>query len=124
MKQEIRLRRLYAFFNSKVLNVLLLMGIMALLLIGHAGSILLPPICAATAFALFIGYSLWIWIAKPKRITINVWISNSTIWFTLYYLVAINFTDLTWWWFAILIVAAIILCFIDMVSPHDQSFDI
>lgn len=124
MKQEIRHRRLYAFYNSKVLNVLLMIGVIALLLMDYASNMLLPALCSAVAFALFIGYSLWIWVRRPRQITISVWLSNSTIWFTLYYMIIICFPELSWWWFAAPIIAAIILCFIDMVGGHDEVFDI
>ena len=124
MKQEIVHRRLYAFFNSKVLNVLLVIGVISLLQIGFLESILLPSVCAITSFALFIGYTLWLWIKKPKQITINVWLSNKTIWFTLYYLIVINISNLIWQCRALPIVAAIIMCFIAMVRPKDEVFDI
>lgn len=124
MKQEIRHRRLYAFYNSKVLNVLLVIGVISLLQMDCLESMLLPGVCAITAFALFIGYTLWLWIKKPEQITINRWLSNTTIYFTLYYLIVINFSNLAWWWLAAPIIAAIILCFIDMIHPHDESFEI
>lgn len=122
MKQDIRHRRLYAFYNSKVLNVLVLIGVIALLLCGYSDSMLLPVICFATSFTLFIGYALWIWIKKPQKITINNWVSNLTGCFTLYYLIAIRFPNLAWWWFAAPIIAAIAICFFDMVRPHDETF--
>lgn len=125
MEQQIRHRRLYAFYNSKALNVLLLIGVLSLLQTGYSEATPVPAIaCSAVAFILFIGYTLWIWIKKPKQIIINTWLSNLTIWFTLYYLIIIQPNDLSWWWFATPVMAAIIIYFIDMIRPHDELFEI
>ncbi|MCM1310144.1 MAG: hypothetical protein NC301_03845 [Bacteroides sp.] len=77
-----------------------------------------------TAFVPFICYALWLWIKKPRCITINTWISNCSIWFTLYFLIVITIKDLSGWWYATPIIASIILIFIEMLHPHDKSFDI
>lgn len=124
MEEKIIHRRLYAFFNSKALNMLMLICVLSLTQIGYLQSMLLPVSCASVAFALFIGYSLWIWIKKPERVIIDTWLSSRTIWFTLYFLVIVNFSDLSVWWYILPLVAAIILLFVSIVRPHDRHFDI
>lgn len=124
MKQDIKHRRLYAFFNSKVLNVLYVMGVLSLLQVGYLKSMELPVVCSSASFALFIGYSLWLWIKKPKQIVVNVWLSDLTIWFTLFFLIVAAMKATSWMWYTFPIVAAIVMWFIDMICPHDKLFDI
>jgi len=45
MKQELRHRRLYAFYQRKVLNALMIVVIISLLLMAYTESMLLPVIC-------------------------------------------------------------------------------
>ncbi|MCM1032903.1 MAG: hypothetical protein NC405_04020 [Odoribacter sp.] len=124
MRQDIRHRRLYAFYQSKVLNTLMIVTVISLMQIGYLQSMVMPVICSSVSLALFIGYSLWLWIRKPKQITIDTWLSNLSIWFTLYFVVVVAMKDLTQWWYIFPIVAAIILMFINLVRPHDELFDI
>lgn len=124
MKQEIKHRRLYAFFNSKVLNVLYVIGVLSLLQVGYLKSMELPVVCSSASFALFIGYSLWLWLKKPKQIVVNVWLSDLTIWFTLFFVIVAAMKATSWIWYTFPIVAAIVMWFIDMIYPHDKLFDI
>ncbi len=122
--KEIVHRRLYAFFNSQVLNALYLVGLLLLLPIGYLQSLLLPTICGAPAFALFIGYSLWLWIKKPKQIVINTWLSNMTTWYTIYFLAVSLMKSPGEWWYIFPYVTAIILMFICLIRPRGQVFEI
>ncbi len=122
--QEIRHRRLYAFFNNKVLNVLSLIVIVSLTQIGYLREIIGPTICAAFAFALGLGYGLWFWIKKPKKIIINRWISDRNIWFTLYFLVVTGFQWTSMWVCLAPILAAILLLFLNLLRPKDELFEI
>lgn len=124
MKQQIRHRRLYAFYNSKVLNALYLVGIISLTQIGYFQSLIMPILFSSISFALFIGYSLWLWIRKPDRIVINEWLSGLTIWFTIYFLIISAMKDTAWWWHAFPMASAIIIMFINLVSPKDKPFNI
>lgn len=124
MRQDIRHRRLYAFYQSKILNTLMIVTVISLMQIGYLQSMVMPVICSSVSLALFIGYSLWLWIRKPKQITIDTWLSNLSIWFTLYFVVVVAMKDLTQWWYIFPIVAAIVLMFINLVRPHDELFDI
>lgn len=124
MKPEIKHRRLYAFYNSKVLNVLQMIIILSLLLIGYLRSMLIPLICASVAFLFFAAYSLWIWIKKPERIVINSWLSNLSSLFTLYFLAIVAFNAESPYWYAAPLVAAIVLCFVVMIRRGDEVFTV
>lgn len=128
MQQEIRHRRLYAFFNSKVLNVLVIIGFVTLMQAMYMQSLLLPTVCSAVAFSLFIGYAIWLWVKRPKQIVINKMISNGSVWFTLYFvlmpLILRGNSSYNVLWCALPVVAAIILFFISMISQKDEIFDI
>ena len=118
METQIRHRRLYAFYNSKVLNALFLIGVVTLTQIGYLQSIIMPAICASVSFALFIGYSLWIWIKKPTRLIINTWLSNLTIWFTLYFLIVSAMKDLSLWWYVFPNNPAILVLLFNLIRPN------
>lgn len=124
MDPLIRHRRLYAFYNSKVLNILLIIGEISLLQIGYMQPAIIPGVCAAISLMLFLGYIIWFWLKKPKKIIIDTWISDMSSWFTIYYLIVINIDNGSWWWCGAPMIAAILLCFINMVNPHDQPFEI
>ncbi|MCM1292584.1 MAG: hypothetical protein NC111_05260 [Bacteroides sp.] len=124
MEQQIRHRRLHAFYNSKTLGILTIVGITFLLLTRCMQPLLGALICAAASFALFVGYSLWIWIKKPAHLVINRWLSNTSTWFVLYFLFIEALDKQSWWWYILPAIAAIILIFIDLVKPHDEMFDI
>lgn len=124
MKQDIKHRRLHAFFRSKVLNALMIVVIVSLLLMAYTKAMLLPVICGSTAFALFVGYTLWLWIKKPKSIVINNWLSNLNGWFFLYYLI-INAMDApNQWWYITPIVFSVFLLFISLINNQDEIYDI
>ena len=86
-KVEIRHRRLYAFYESKVLNALMITVVTSLLLMAYTQSMLLPVICGSIVLACFIAYSRWFWVKKPQKIVINKWLSYMNGWFTLYFLI-------------------------------------
>ena len=120
----IRHRRLYAFYHSKVLNWLSLIIMISLMQIGYIKSLEFACACAATAFILFICYSAWLWLKKPQVITINIRLSNITIWYVIYFLITGLLENLSWWWYASPVVAAIIIFFLDMVRPGDEYYQI
>lgn len=98
--------------------------IVSLLLMAYTKSMLLPVICGSTALLLFIGYSLWLWIKKPKSIVVNNWLSNLNGWFCLYYLI-INAMDApNQWWYITPIVFSVFLLFISLINNQDEIYDI
>lgn len=122
MKEEIRHRRLYAFYNSKVLNLLYMVGIISLMQMVYTQHMTVPVLFAAAFFVLFIGYSLWLWIKKPAQIVINTWISDFSGLFSLYYLAVVAFDATSIWWYVAPIAAFIILILINMFRPQDKIF--
>ena len=124
MEQTIRHRRLHAFYRSKVLNALMIVVIVSLLLMAYTKSMLLPVICGSLALFFFFGYSLWLWIKKPKSIIINNWLSNLNGAFTLYYLIIVAMDAPNQWWYITPIVFSVVLLFISLVNNQDEKFDI
>ncbi len=124
MEQRIRHRRLQAFYRSKVLNALMIVVIVSLLLMAYTKSMLLPVICGTLALLFFIGYSLWLWIKKPKSIIINNWLSNLNGAFTLYYLIIIAMDAPNQWWYITPIAFSVVLLFISLINNQDERFDI
>ena len=90
MKQVIRHRRLYAFYQSKVLNILMMIIFVSLLLMAYSYSMLLPVICSSLAFLCFIGYSVWLWSKKPANIVINNRLSGIGSFYALYFLLLLS----------------------------------
>ncbi len=123
-KLEIKHRRLYAFYNSTVLNALVIIGIVSIMLMPLLQPHELPAICGALAFALFIGYSLWLWLQKPKRIEICPGLSDTGGLFVLYFLIVTAISPENTWWYGIPAIAAVVTLFIYMLSPKKELFDI
>jgi len=91
---------------------------------AYTKSMLLPVICGSLALLFFIGYSLWLWIKKPKSIIINNWLSDLNGSFTIYFLI-INVMDApNQWWYITPIVFSVVLLFISLVNNQDEKFDI
>lgn len=124
MKQKIMHRRLYAFYQSKVLNALLIATIVSLLLAAYADSLLMPVICGSLATLFFIAYSLWLWIKKPASITINNWLSNLRGLFVLYYLIVTAMKEPNQWWYITPIALSVVALFVALITDHDERFDI
>lgn len=124
MENEIRHRRLFAFFRSKVLNSMMMLVVTNLLLMAYTRGMILPVICGALSLLLFIGYSLWIWIGKPKTIIINNWLSNISCVFTLYFLIITTMDAPNQWWYITPITFAVVVFFMTLTNVTDQKFDI
>lgn len=123
MEYQIRHRRLYAFYRSKVLNSLEIVIIVGLFMMAYYNDMLLPLACSALAFLFFIGYTLWFWIKKPKTITINGWLSNSTTPFALYFLIVCAIKHPADWWYALPVIGAVAVMFGALIKG-DEKFDI
>ena len=124
MKKEIRHRRLHAFYQSKVLNALMIVIIVNLLLMAYMSSMLLPAICGSLSLLFYIGYELWIWIKKPRTIIINSWLSNINGWYTLYFLIIAALKSSNPWWYITPAALAVVALFILLITGHDESFEI
>lgn len=115
---------MHAFYQSKVLNALMIVEVVSLLMIGYMGSITMPAVCASITFALFLGYSLWLWIKKPRRIVINDMLSTASGFFTFYFIVVGLISPSNPWWFGFPVLCAIVVMFISMLKPSDEVFEI
>lgn len=126
MKQEIRHRRLHAFYQSKVLNALMIVVCVSLTMMGYMHSIELPAVCALVAFVLFVGYSFWLWFKKPQKIVINGTLSNISGIYTLYFIAIALFPieSVNPWWYCLPAICAIVVMFICMIRPSDKVFEI
>lgn len=125
MNQNIRHRRLHAFYRSKVLNALIIVVIVSQFLMNYTGFMLLPLLCSSLAMLFFIGYSLWLWIKKPKYVVINNWLSNMCGAFALYYLIISAMKAPNHWWYITPVALAVILLFISLINKHqDEIFEI
>lgn len=124
MKQNIRHRRLHAFYTSKVLNALMIVVIVNLWLMAYMKSMLLPVVCGSLALLFFIGYSLWLWIKKPKSIIINNWLSSLNGFYVLYYLIIAPMKAPNQWWYITPIVFSVVILFLALINKQDEKFDI
>lgn len=128
MGQNVRHPRLHAFYQSKVLNTLMIVLINALLLMDwfiHAGYYwLLPLICSAVAFVLFAGYTVWLWVCKPGTIVINRWLSDMSVYLTFYFLAVVAMNASNQWWYILPLVCSIVMFIVLIVKPKDECFAI
>lgn len=120
----IRHRRLYAFYQSKVLNTVMIVLTALLPQLLFPQWTVVSVICIVIALALFVGYSLWLWIKKPRRIIVNNLLSNLDGLFLLYYLVIIAIKPESRWWYISPMFAAIVALIIGMMRYKDEPFDI
>lgn len=98
--------------------------IVSLLLPRCTQSMVLPVVCSALALIFFIGYSLWLWIKKPKSIIINKRLSDLNGLFTLYFLIIIALDSANEWWYITPIALSVVLLFVFLVKNQDEKFDI
>lgn len=124
MTEQIRHRRLHAFYNSKVLNALAIVMVVGLSSSICYNLLTLPLICVAIALLLFIAYSLWLWIKKPAKIVIDSRLSNISSAFLYYYLIILTIKATNEWWYIVPCVCAIAVLFICLIKPKDQMFNI
>ncbi len=124
MKPTIRHARLDAFFNAKILNALMIVVIISVLVLDYTGFMLLPAVCGGVALVLFLGYSIWFWVKKPRRVTVSKLIADVNGSLTLYFLIVTAIKDPGPWWFIFPCVAAVVLLFIDLLRPTDQTVEL
>ncbi|MDE6286551.1 MAG: hypothetical protein K2L99_06120 [Muribaculaceae bacterium] len=124
MEQQIRHRRLYAFYRSKALNALMLCIYLSLILTMSMKPVIFPQLCAAISGALFVGYALWIWIARPRRIVINDWLSNVSGLYFIYFLAVPWMKNPNPWCYMTPALLAIPLLFIFSLNLGDENFEV
>ena len=123
-ESEIRHRRLYAFYNSRALNGLMIVVVDALLLMACYNTMLLPVVCSSVALLLFIGYALWLWFAKPRQIMINTLLSDVSGYLLLYFLIMSAVRPESEWWYIVPLVGSIVAMFVTLTCNRDKLFEI
>lgn len=98
--------------------------IVNLMLIGYTNSMLLPVICGTLALLMFIGYSIWFWLKKPKSIVINTWLSDMNGGYTLYFLIISTMKAPNQWWWIVPIAFSVVMLFISLINNKDEKFEI
>lgn len=99
--------------------------LMLLLLADYFKSLLVPVICASLVLVMCIGYSLWLWIRKPRQIVINKWLSEFNRWLTAYFLFAHVLESDNKWCYVIPFACAALVLSVSIISPRrDVVYDI
>ncbi len=124
MEQTIRHRRLYAFFQSKVLNGLMILIVVCLLMATDRELALFPLACGALALILFAGYSLWVWIRKPASLVINNTLSTLSSLYTLYFLIVRSIDLAGEWWSLAPTLLSIPVLMVALCGYGDREFAI
>ncbi len=123
MESKIAHRRLYAFYRSKALSSMAIAVFLGIMLAHHLQS-LFPLICTAAAGAFLVGYSLWIWIARPRTIVICDWLSNVSGLYFIYFLMFRAVDHLSPWWSIGPVLAGIVVLFISSLNAGDENFEV
>lgn len=116
--------RLHAFYNSKVINAMLIVCVTSILLTGYYNDMLLPLICASLSFACAVAYSIWFWIKKPREIIINPSLSQLSCLFTFYLIIIAPLQPDNIWWYMLPAIVGIAVLFALLLRPSDQRFRI
>ncbi len=125
MAQDIiRHRRLYAFYNSRVLNILMVVIIASLMLADATHLSIYPLLCSAISFLFFVGYSLWLWIKKPHRIVIDTRLSDLSGLLVFYFIAISLVCDGSTWLNLCGFVAALLILTFSFVWSGARLFDI
>lgn len=122
MDIKIRYRRLYAFYNSKVLNALSISIAIMLPLLKYTEIAFPVLIAAGFAFLLFVAYSCWIWFWKPSVVTINRWLSELSTFFMLYALIVMAMKSNCFLWSTFSLLAGLIVLFVTNLKNRDECF--
>lgn len=122
MEVEIRHRRLYGFWHSKVCNALTILIIVGIFLLSFSESVYLPLICIALAFFAFIAYTLWIWIGKPRQIVINNWLSDAAFYMVFYFLVITAIRPENEVWYIIPVIGTMLILIVSLIWNKDEVF--
>lgn len=91
---------------------------------GTGRQLLIPLAGGGVALLLFIAYSLWFWIKKPKEITLNKSLSEFSSYNTLYFLIVTGFKLENPMWYVFPVVCVVALVFIVMTKSTDEQFSI
>lgn len=124
MKPKVRHPRLYAFYDSKIINSLYIVTIISLLMCGCSASLTPPLACASLSFLFAVGYSVWFWTKKPQTVVTNKWLSSINGLFTLYFLIIVAMKTDNQWWYIFPLLCGVTVLFITMINPKDETVDL
>lgn len=116
----IRHKKLYAFFNSKLINSLLIIMEMFLILMYCFTDVKLPIICSLTCLILIIGYSISLALGKVKKVVVNKYLSELSSLYTLYFLIVVAIKSPSVWWSLFAAVSLILIFFVSMIAAPDK----
>lgn len=118
--------RLYAFYKSKVINLLMCVVVVSLYVMAALPEPqwIIPAVCASVSFLCAVGYSLWIWMAKPTVLIVNPALSELSGVLTFYFIIAAAFkAQGLWWWVTPAVIGLVALVFV-LMRRTDHAFDI
>ena len=117
MKEKIRHPRLNMFFKSSVMNLLLIwICVMVIGLRTKSGSsIWALAICSVMAI-LIVGYTVWFWIGKPRKVSVCPWLSDVSAIFTFYMIITNAITIYPHIWHLLALIGASTMSIIYLVK--------
>lgn len=124
MGLEIRHKRLYAFYNSRVLNVLMCIEVMMLCMMGYSRSLVVPGIIAGVILLGMIVYSAWLWIKKPREVIVDQWLSDISACSTIFFLIVLAIDPDNRWWYLAPAICTLIILIVSFFRNGSKSFSI
>lgn len=115
--------RLAMFYNSSVLNMLMVWLFLSLLIADWDALWDIYPyslIVCGLVFAFAVGYALWFWIRKPSSIPVCGWLSDVSGIYTIYFLIVCAVKSDRLWWNLFALVAAIAASVIYLIKGDDE----
>lgn len=115
--------RLEMFYNSSVLNMLMVWLCVSLLMVDWGLVREMYPyslIVCGLLFAIALGYMLWFWIRKPSSIPVCGWLSDVSVVYLVYFLIVCGIKSDRFWWNMFALVAAIAVFGIYLVKGNDK----
>ena len=124
MELEVRHKRLYAFYNSLVLNVLMCIEVILLCVMGYSRMMVLPGVLAGILLLVMLGYSAWVWIKKPREIVIDKWLADVSAYSTILFLIVLAIDPDDRWWYLVPAASTFIILITALIKKRSQKFSI
>ncbi len=123
MGYEIRHKRLYAFYNSRVLNVLMGIEVMMLCLMGYSGYMVVPGIVAGIILLGMIVYSAWLWIKKPAQIVIDKRLSDLSMYTTLFFIIVLVADPANRLWYLAPAACTLVILLLSFIKNDSATYE-
>ena len=124
MELEVRHKRLYAFYNSLVLNVLMCIEVILLCVMSYSRMMVLPGVLAGILLLVMLGYSAWLWIKKPREIVIDKWLADVSAYSTILFLIVLAIDPDDRWWYLVPAASTFIILITALIRKRSQKFSI